>query len=334
MSKSAADRFQRILDSDRQGRADFDKEFSTIDLAGKCVLITGGASGIGAAAARMFATHGAHVIIADRDAQAGEALAAETKQHFVQVDVTSGTSQVAMFAAALKMLPSPELDIIVTSAGVGGSTAWKVQPSSVDELLQNTHNLSPPTTKCLDVGLIGCMNTIHLGSKYAMGLDKPEHDDKAIIMLGSLAGYTGFPDLLEYTTAKWAVRGAFRCFRASLLGLGVRTNLLAPSFVETPMTAHLIEPLKSRGVKIVEMEMVLKAMLRMAADTNMSGKSRCPGHNSLTDVIRTGRAIAVTGDGIIDICDDAHGLDAGQVMYDTRKAGITGPLASATLKQP
>jgi NAD(P)-dependent dehydrogenase (short-subunit alcohol dehydrogenase family) len=334
MTESARDRFQRILDSDRDGRVDFTKVFSPIDFAGKSVLITGGASGIGAATARMFASHDAHVIIADRDAQAGEALASETKQHFVQVDVTSWASQVAMFAAALKALPSPEIDILVTSAGVGGSADWKVTPSSVDELLSEGHHLEPLTTECLDVGLIGCLNTIHLGSKYAMGLEKSDHGDKAVIMLGSLAGYTGFPDLMEYTTAKWAVRGAFRCMRASLLELGARTNLLAPTFVETPMTARMVGALRSRGVKIVEMDMVLKAMARMAADTNMSGKSHLL-HLRIDQLTASvGRAVAVTGDGIIDLCDDAHGLDAGQVMYDTRKAGITGPLASASLKQP
>lgn len=271
MAQSTQQRLQQIVDADGAGRIDFDSPYPT-DFTGKRVLITGGASGIGAAAVRMFASHGAHVVIADLDAEAGQTLAAELQQHFVPVDVASWESQVTMFAAALKLLPAQEIDILITSAGVRGSATWNLKPCSPSELHERVEHIQPPSTSCLDIGLTGCMNTVYLGSKYAMGLDSKQHGDKSIILLGSFAGYTGIADRPDYTAAKWAVRGFFRCLRQTLLPLGARANLLAPYFIETPMTSSMVEALKKRGVQLGDMEMVLKAMARMAADPYMNGK--------------------------------------------------------------
>jgi NAD(P)-dependent dehydrogenase (short-subunit alcohol dehydrogenase family) len=271
MSRSTAQRFQQIVEADGEGRIDFNDSYQT-EFTGKYVLITGGASGIGAAAVRMFASQGAHVIIADLNAEAGETLAAELQQHFVAVDVASWESQMAMFAAALKLLPTPEIDILVTSAGVRGSATWNMEPCDPTELLERAKHMGSPSTSCLDIGLMGCMNTVHLGVKYAMGLNSKQHGDKSVILLGSFAGYTGIADRPDYTAAKWAVRGLFRCLRQTLLPLGVRTNLLVPYFIETPMTSSMVETLKKRGVKLGDMGMLLKAMARMAADPSMNGE--------------------------------------------------------------
>ncbi|KAF2127397.1 NAD(P)-binding protein [Dothidotthia symphoricarpi CBS 119687] len=275
MAESAEERFQRIIVADQAGRIDFDNPFPT-DFTGKRVLITGGASGIGAATARMFASKGAHVVIADLDRQAGETLAAELQQHFVQVDVASWDSQVAMFAAALRVLPAQEIDILITSAGVGGSDSWNMVPCSPMELLQRAEHIQAPSTSCIDIGLTGCMNSIYLGTKYAMGLTSDQHGDKSVILLGSFAGYNGLANRPDYTATKWAVRGIFRCLRQTLLPLGARANLLAPTFVATPMTAHLVEKLTSQGVQMGDMEMVLEAISRMASDPQMNEQLLLP----------------------------------------------------------
>jgi 5'-hydroxyaverantin dehydrogenase len=270
MAESAEKRVQQIVEADEAGRIDFNDSYPT-DFTGKRVLITGGASGIGAATARMFASQGAHVVIADLDPQSGKALAAELQQHFVQVDIASWESQVAMFTAALKMLPGQEIDILITSAGTRGSATWSLEPCSSTELLERAEHLQAPSTSCLDVGLTGCMNSAYLGAKYAMGLDADNHGDKSVILLGSLAGYSVIPERPDYTATKWGVRGVFRCLRQTLSPLGARTNLLAPYFIETPMTSPIMELLKKRGVKMGEMDMVLKAIARMAADPHMNG---------------------------------------------------------------
>jgi NAD(P)-dependent dehydrogenase (short-subunit alcohol dehydrogenase family) len=273
MVESTEQKFQQIVEADAKGQIDFTDPCPT-NFTGKRVLITGGASGIGAAAARMFASQGAHVIIADLDAAAGKALAAELQQHFVTVDVASWQSQVAMFTAALKLLPGEEIDTLITSAGVRGSATWNMEPCSPSDLHDGAEQMPPPSTSCLDIGLTGCMNTVHLGVKYAMGLNSEQHRDKSVIILGSFAGYTGIADRPDYTAAKWGVRGLFRCLRQTLLPLGARANLLAPYFVETPMTSSMVEVLKKRGVQLGDMDMVMKAMARMAADPYVNGKLR------------------------------------------------------------
>ena len=100
--------------------------------------------------------------------------AAELQQHFVKVDVTSWESQVAMFTTALAILPEPrEIDVVITSAGTPGSATWNMKPCSPGELIERGEQILAPSTSCLSVGLIGCMNTAYLGAKYAMGLKAP-----------------------------------------------------------------------------------------------------------------------------------------------------------------
>jgi 5'-hydroxyaverantin dehydrogenase len=266
----ARGRLQKIIAADEAGRIDFNGSFPT-DFTGKRVLITGGASGIGAATARMFASQGAHVVIADLERQAGKALADELQQHFVKVDVASWDSQVAMFTDALKLLPANEIDILITSAGTAGSTTWNVEPCHPSELLERGGHISAPSTSCLDIGLTGCMNSAYLCATYAMGLDADNHGDKSVILLGSLAGFSCIPQRPDYTATKWGVRGVFRCFRRSLSPFGVRTNLLAPYFIETPMTAPVMESLKQSGVQVGVIEIVLKAIAYIATDPHING---------------------------------------------------------------
>jgi NAD(P)-dependent dehydrogenase (short-subunit alcohol dehydrogenase family) len=272
MPDPTSDQLRHIVEADKAGKVDLNGPYPT-DFTGRRILITGGASGIGAAASRMFSSQGAHVVIADLNAEAGEALATELQQHFVQVNVASWESQVAMFAAALKLLPGKEIDVLITSAGVAGSPSWNVNPSSPDDLLERPEQIQSPSTLCLDVGLTGCMNSAYLGVKYAMGLNSKQHEDKCVILLGSLAGFSSIAQSPDYTAIKWGVRGVFRCLRESLPAMGARANLLAPYFIETPMTSPFVGMLKSRGVRLAEMDMVMKAIARMAADPRMNGKS-------------------------------------------------------------
>jgi NAD(P)-dependent dehydrogenase (short-subunit alcohol dehydrogenase family) len=331
MAESIKNRLRQIEAADKAGQIDLTGSFPT-DFSGKRILITGGASGIGAAAARMFSSQGAHVVIADMDTQAGEALAAELQQHFVQVDIASWESQVAMFAAALKVLPAREIDVLITSAGVRGSHSWNMEPCSPDELLERPEQVKSPSTSCLDVGLTGCMNSAYLGAKYAMGLNSEQHGDKSVILLGSLAGYSGIAQMPDYTATKWALRGVLRCIRQTLPPFGARANLVAPYFIETPMTSYMVETLKKGGVRLGEMDVVLKVIARMAADPRMNGKSSNTTPGQYTKMVFVGRAVSITADGALDLCDDAYGLDAGKALADMREGGAVIPQPSATAK--
>lgn len=95
------------------------------NLRDKTILITGGASGFGEACFRSWASHGANVIIGDINASKGAELVAELRQltknenlHFVHLDVTSWTSQVAFFQSAARMSPHGGIDRVVANAGI------------------------------------------------------------------------------------------------------------------------------------------------------------------------------------------------------------------------
>lgn len=205
---------------------------------------------------------------------------------FVQVDVTDWPAQIAMIKAALAFSPSQEIDILVTSAGVsGGPHQMKPEPATA---LEDT--TPPPPHKAVDINLVACFHTIHLAIKYGMGLDKlqtpkttdaeaapvppPTRKLKSVVLVGSLASYAGIPGSPDYSMAKFGVRGMLRSLQGSFGGLGVRLNMLAPYFVDTPMTTAAVPILLKRGHKFARLEDTVEAIARFACDDDIHGEPR------------------------------------------------------------
>jgi 5'-hydroxyaverantin dehydrogenase len=265
---------------DRAGRVDYSKQFDSDEL-NKRVLITGGASGLGEGTARMFAAGGAYVVIADKSITLGQALeqdllALGAKVKFIEVDVSSWTSQVAMFAEALKFFPEMELDVLIACAGVAGDI-WKLVPEGPESLLESTP--IPPSTSSTSIGLIGSWYSVNLAARYGMGLHKKEKStlkpsslSKSIILISSTAGYRSLSILPDYTASKWGVRGLFRNLRTELPALGVRINLLVPYFIPTRMTAPMVPVLQKQGVEMGKVETFVEGVARLTADDTVNGK--------------------------------------------------------------
>jgi NAD(P)-dependent dehydrogenase (short-subunit alcohol dehydrogenase family) len=151
-------------------------------LAGKTILITGGAKGFGATFARYWASHGAHIVIGDVDDAAGEALVAELRtkdgpssgssagkqhqrHHFSHCDVTVWEDQVALFEAAARSSPHGGIDVVVANAGVlDPSSAAAFENPIVDEKGEGSRFSAPkrPNVKVLEVNSIGVAYTAHL----------------------------------------------------------------------------------------------------------------------------------------------------------------------------
>ena len=135
-----------------------------------------------------------------------------------------------------------------------------------------------------------------------MGLHAPAPADstapkKAIILIGSLAGYSGAELSTEYTVAKWGIRGLLRGARKQLASLNVRLNLVAPFFVDTPLTAHLVPTFKEMGVALAALAQVTEAVARLA-----------------TDESAWGRSVVVMPEGLMDAGDDTRGAQGGKVL--------------------
>jgi NAD(P)-dependent dehydrogenase (short-subunit alcohol dehydrogenase family) len=155
-----------------------------MDITGASAVVTGGASGIGAACARQLAAKGAKVVIADLNATTGEALAAEIGGAFVAVDVTN-TEQI--LAAVNKALELGPLWVLVNSAGIG----WAQRTIGKDGQYESAADLDA-FKKVIAINLIGSFDAIRLAAT-AMSRNTPNENGErgAIVNMASVAAFDG-----------------------------------------------------------------------------------------------------------------------------------------------
>ncbi|WP_344597369.1 glucose 1-dehydrogenase [Actinomadura vinacea] len=184
-------------------------------LQGKSAIITGGASGMGAAEARAFAAEGAHVTIAD--IASGEALAEELGARFHPLDVTDADQWQSLVAAAEEAYGS--VDILVNNAGI---VTW----GGVADLDEAAFR------RVLEVNTVGTflgMQAVTPAMERASG--------GSIINIGSTSAFVGGPRAVAYTASKWAVRGMTKAAALELAPKGIRVNAVHPGVIQTPMSA-------------------------------------------------------------------------------------------------
>lgn len=258
--------------------------YNTTTLRGKTILLTGGASGLGAAFARKWSAAGANLIIGDIADADGEALVAElrsttsnSQHHFVHVDVTSWPSQAALFQEAVRLSPTGELDAVVASAGISdkfGTITGKGFENPVD---LDKPNPPAPNLKCVEVNLIGVMYTAHLALFWLQqnadtttakeAEDTRDSRDRHLLLIGSGAGLFALPGVPEYVTSKHGVTGLFRSLRMLSYRQGIRVNMLCPYFVDTPILPNrAVAMLAGLGLATLE-DTVDGATRLMAAKT-------------------------------------------------------------------
>ena len=254
-------------------------------LAGKTILVTGGASGFGEGFVRRWAAAGACVVLGDVNVPRGTALAEEVRQgtgnpnvHFQHCDVTSWPSQVSLFNAAVKLSPHGGIDTVVANAGIVDSKNEVENPKDLD-----AENPPPPNIDCLNVNLNGVIYTTHLaifylqknpGSKPADPKCDPKTltRDRHILLLGSVAGFLPLPGQCLYGASKHAVIGLYRCLRSSVFVHGIRINMLCPYFIDTPLLTAGGRILLAGGT-IGKPEDVVEAGTRFAADPRIVGRA-------------------------------------------------------------
>jgi NAD(P)-dependent dehydrogenase (short-subunit alcohol dehydrogenase family) len=192
-------------------------------------LITGGASGLGAATARMAAENGAKVLIADMQAELGEKLARELHGKFVKTDVTSEADGKAAVAAALGELGG--LHVLVNCAGIGTAerTIGKAGP----------HNLGH-FEKVIKVNLIGTFNMIRLAADaMAKAVPNASGERGVIVNTASVAAFDGQIGQAAYSASKGGVVGMTLPIARDLSRNGIRVCTIAPGTFETPMLMGL-----------------------------------------------------------------------------------------------
>jgi len=203
-------------------------------------IVTGGASGLGAATARMLAGAGAKVVIADVQVEAGTALAAEIEGQFVACDVTSEADGMAVVAAATAL---GVLRGLVNCAGVAPAikTVGKDGAHPLDAF-----------QRAVNINLVGTFNMARLAAE-AMGKTEPaESGERGIIInTASVAAYDGQIGQAAYGASKAAVVGLTLPMARDLARSGVRVMTIAPGIFETPMLMGMPEEVRDALGKMV-----------------------------------------------------------------------------------
>lgn len=189
-------------------------------------IVTGGASGLGAATARHLRGAGAAVTIADRDAARGSALAAEIGASFAEVDVTSEASASAAIAAAKAAMGG--LNVLINCAGI--ATGERV-------LGRNGPHKLETFARTIEINLIGSFNMIRLAAAEMAGNPGPERG--VIVNTASIAAFDGQKGQAAYAASKAGIAGMTLPLARDLATQGVRVCAIAPGIFSTPMMAGL-----------------------------------------------------------------------------------------------
>jgi len=200
-------------------------------LAGCSAVVTGGASGLGEATARALAAEGVKVAIFDRNAEAGERVAADIGGVFCQVDVTSDESVDAGFAKA--RAANGQERILINCAGVGNAikTASRdKQTGGIKHFPLDAFNM------VIQINLVGTFRCIAKSAAGMLTLDPMEDGERgAIVNTASVAAEDGQMGQAAYSASKGGVVGMTLPVARDLMSEGIRVNTILPGIFNTPL---------------------------------------------------------------------------------------------------
>ena len=199
-----------------------------MEIRGAVAIVTGGASGIGAACARALASRGAKVVVADLNEAKGSALAAEIGGAFCTVDVTKTDDIVAAVEMAKSMGP---VRVLVNSAGIG----WAQRTVGKDGTYDSAANLDA-FKKVIAINLVGTFDAIRIvGTAISRSAPMDSGERGAIVNIASVAAFDGQIGQAAYSASKGGVVGMTLPIARDLAAIGVRVNTVAPGLIDTPI---------------------------------------------------------------------------------------------------
>lgn len=196
-----------------------------MDLSNARAIITGGASGLGAATAEHFRQRGAQVTVLDRD-DAGQAAAEAIGAHFARTDVTDEDSVAAAIALAVERMGG--IDICVNCAGVAtaGKTLGREGPLALGDF-----------RRVIEINLIGSFNVLRLAAAEMAKNGREENG--VIVNTASIAAFDGQTGQAAYAASKAAIAGMNLPVARDLARNNIRICAIAPGIFGTPMLRGL-----------------------------------------------------------------------------------------------
>jgi NAD(P)-dependent dehydrogenase (short-subunit alcohol dehydrogenase family) len=196
-------------------------------------LVTGGASGLGAATVRALHAAGGNVAIVDLQEEKGQALAKELGDRaiFAKADVSSDADMQAAVKAALAKFGG--LNHAICCAGIG----WAQRIIGKEGPMP-----MKPFEKVIQVNLIGSFNTVRLcANEIAKGQPNSEGERGCVVMTASVAAFDGQIGQCAYSASKGGIVGMTLPIARDLSSMGIRVNTIAPGLFDTPLMAFLPE---------------------------------------------------------------------------------------------
>ena len=203
-----------------------------MDTQGISAIVTGGASGLGAATARKLAGEGARVVIADLQAAPGREVANEIGGTYAQTDVTIAEQVQAAVQRAGEL---GDLRVLVNCAGIGLPSRTLNREGEPMDLAF--------FSKILEINLIGTFNAIRLAAAAMARTDPLASGQRGVIVnTASVAAFDGQIGQAAYAASKGGIVGMTLPIARDLAVLGIRVNTIAPGIIDTPLLAGLPEP--------------------------------------------------------------------------------------------
>lgn len=197
--------------------------------AGKAVVVTGAASGIGRATARLFASEGARVLAVDLSDAVEETAAGHAGITAYRADAGNEDDVAAMVAAAVEQFGG--IDVLCANAGIHGSMAGLLEQSVAE------------WEQVLRINLIGPFLAIRHGAKAMLAAGRPG----AIVCTASVAGLRSGAGGPAYSASKAGVINLVQTSAQQLGGTGIRVNAVCPGLIESGMTKGLYDAARAKG---------------------------------------------------------------------------------------
>jgi NAD(P)-dependent dehydrogenase (short-subunit alcohol dehydrogenase family) len=202
-----------------------------MDIAGHAAVVTGGASGLGAATARMLAEAGAKVAIFDVNQKAAAEVAIDIKGIAVDCDVTDSAATEKAFAKAAADHGTAR--ILINCAGVGPAKriVGRDGPMPLDDF-----------ARVISINLVGTFNAMRLAATAMQSVSPMQDGERGIIICtASVAAYEGQIGQAAYAASKGGVVGLVLPAAREFAQFGIRVNAIAPGIFSTPMLHALPE---------------------------------------------------------------------------------------------
>jgi NAD(P)-dependent dehydrogenase (short-subunit alcohol dehydrogenase family) len=211
-----------------------------MDVLDRVAVVTGGASGLGEAAARALAAKGGKVAIFDLQKAKGEAVSADIGGIFCEVDVTSEASVDAGFARARAAHGQEAILVCCAGTGIAAKTASR---SKADRTI--AHFPLDAFERLIQINLVGTFRCVAKSAAGMLTLDPGEGGERgAIVLTASVAAEDGQIGQAAYSASKGGVVGMTLPIARDLMGEGIRVNTILPGLFDTPLLQGVPQEMK------------------------------------------------------------------------------------------